>query len=281
MLYTNNNKKRYVDMCKEFDEEFWQEPRDDAKLFKYLYLLLYMFASKKNFFKKFEDTDYFSQFTATDLYRRFIKKYKKGERVKNLLNYVSRSIDKFKITYQNKEFNQVIGEKQGLISDEFKNSLQKSVQSSYNVGIEEDIISSLSQVNLVINQVVDDASKISCFNKSLEHNIKMSVKLSLLENITLPKEILKQREKKRGQKISDAQYISTLSKQIDSTIILWNLEENYQNLVRVLVNKVRMKLSDEINDITKAYTLPDDVIDSILDSAYAEQYDYSEVYLDD
>ena len=48
MLYTKDEKK-YVEMCQIFDKEFYEEDRDNAKLFKYLYLIFYMLACKENY----------------------------------------------------------------------------------------------------------------------------------------------------------------------------------------------------------------------------------------
>ena len=58
-LYTNNEKLKIVDMCKVFDEEFYSKERDDNKLFKYLYLIIYSttLREKPHWFNKFEEFD--------------------------------------------------------------------------------------------------------------------------------------------------------------------------------------------------------------------------------
>ena len=55
MLYSKSENKKYTEMAMEFDREFYTPNRDDAKLFKYMYLIFYMLACKGNFFTKFEE----------------------------------------------------------------------------------------------------------------------------------------------------------------------------------------------------------------------------------
>ena len=51
MVYHKDKDKKYTDLCIEFDREFWKDERDDFKLFKSMYLVYYMIASKRAFFK--------------------------------------------------------------------------------------------------------------------------------------------------------------------------------------------------------------------------------------
>lgn len=267
MLY-NKDDKRYVDMCKIFDEEFPKEDRDDNKLYRYVYLVFYMLACKNNFtFKRFEDYDSFAQFAATTIYLRFLNKLKKGEKVKSLLNYAKSTIKFLKIMWQNREFCEVLDPKLGIDTDNLQRNMREYVQADYNQGREIDIEESLSSISEVVSEVVNESQYKN--DKVILQRLKISVLLSLLNSITLPKHILKQI---RGRKkyLTDDEVIESLEVERDNCIILWKLKPDMKNYVKLLVNKVRQTIGKDINETSQAYELPDDVIDSIIASAYAE-----------
>ena len=105
--FTKPAGKRYVDMCIEFDNEFYGPDRDDDKLFCYVFLLFKMFAYKSNYFRDREDYDQYAMFAASTVYMRYIRKWARGERIKSVLNYVKKVKGPLKVTYQNENFAQI------------------------------------------------------------------------------------------------------------------------------------------------------------------------------
>ena len=55
-----------------------------------------------------------------------------------------------------------------------------------------------------------------------------------------------------------------------NSIILWKLPKSYYSIILVFTNRVRQILSKEINDTLQSFVLPDDILDSILISAYTD-----------
>ena len=270
MLYTKNDDKRYTMMCKEFDEEFPKPDRDDNKLYRTMYLVFYMLACKENFFQNnFKYYDDYAQFAATTIYVRFLKKLEKGERVKSLLNYAKSSQRFLKTMFQNQEFETIIDPEHGANTTQLTSDIHDSVVSDYSDGLVEDMEMTLLSINDVIEDVLDESQY--CNNKLMRHRIYISCLLTLLNSIILPKELAHLKfGKGKNKNTNDVAYLDALSKEREKSPILWNIDSNLTSMVKVIVNKVRKELSDNINECAKDHTLPDDVVDLILANAYNE-----------
>lgn len=268
MLYSKTDDKRYTMMCKEFDEEFPSPNRDDTKLYRTVYLVFYMLACKDNFFQNnFEYYDKYAQFAATTIYVRFLKKLRNGERVKSLLNYAKASKGFLKTMFQNFEFETVIGPEQGVNTQNLTERMQASVRSDYREGLEEDVEVTLGKIDTIIQDIIDDMSM--NYDELTKHRIYMSSLLTMLNSVTLNKDLKAQLNKSK-KNLDDSLFLDALAKEREKPPILWNLPSTMSNIVRVVVNKSRQELSEELNEMIKDHTLPDDVIDLILANAYSE-----------
>ena len=69
---------------------------------------------------------------------------------------------------------------------------------------------------------------------------------------------------------SDITYLKQLEKQKDDEIILWKLNNTYKDYVKMIINKFKAQVSDEVSNAQDDYSLPDDVLNDILTSAYKE-----------
>ena len=269
MLYTKNDDKRYTMMCKEFDEEFPRPDRDDNKLYRYLYLIFYMLACKENFFQtNFANYDKYAQFAATTIYVRFLKKLEHGERVKSILNYANASMRFLKTMYQNEEFATIISPEQGVDTTKLSASIHDSIVADYSDGLVEDMERTLCSIGDVINDVLDDTQFAN--NELTRHRLYISCMLTLLNSITLPRDSSLLKSRGRNKNTNDTLFIEALSREREKPTIMWNLNDNLSNQVKVIVNKVRKDLSENINEVSKDHTLPDDVVDLILSNAYSE-----------
>ena len=254
-------------MCKEFDEEFFQPTRDDAKLYRTIYLVFYMLACKEGYFQNnFKYYDEFAQFAATTIYIRFLRKYARGERVKSLLNYAKASLDKLKIMFQNEAFETIITPKQ-CNTENLSAKIQTAIRSDYREGLEEDVASTLSDVDNVIRDILDDFS--IEYDELTKHRLYMSTLLTFLNSIVLPRDLRTQLNKSK-KNLDDSLFIEALTKERDKPPILWNLDSSMSNVVRLVVNRLRKDLSENINDRIKEHTLPDDVVELIIANAYSE-----------
>ena len=237
MLYTKNDDKRYTMMCKEFDEEFPKPNRDDAKLYRTVYLVFYMLACKENFFgNNFYYYDGYAQFAATTIYTRFMKKLERGERIKSLLNYAKASMRFLKTMYQNFEFETIISPEQDINTNNITERMANAVRSDYREDMSEDIEVTLSRINNVVNDVLDEYSYFD--NLVMKHRIYMSCLLTLLNSITLPKDV-KAQLKRSKKNLDDSLFLEAMTKEREKPVILWNLDASKENIIKVLVNKIR------------------------------------------
>lgn len=268
MLYTKPVNKTYVQLAIEFDNEFYTENRDDNKLYKYMYLLYYMLACKKKYFpntKDYEDYDAYAQFAATTIYVRFIKKEKRGEKIKSVLNYIKSTLYSLKVMYQQDTFSIIFDEfKPGYNPDAFRNAMTEYVQNDYNKGQTEDILESFELIPAVIERVLLTTPYKS--DKLMLERLYLSCLLTLLNNFTFTTQ---QKENlKTTKKETDAVMLSNIEKEKKQAAILWHLDSKLKDYVLVLNNRIKAELSKDIEDIRQTYILEDDVIDSILNSVY-------------
>ena len=255
-------------MCKEFDEEFPKPTRDDTKLYRTMYLVFYMLACKENFFQNnFKYYDEYAQFAATTIYTRFLKKLERGERVKSLLNYAKASQRFLKTMFQNAEFETIIGPEQGVNTFDLFAKMQAAVKSDYRDGLVEDIEITLEGVGTIVEDVIDDlALDLSPLDR---HRVYISSLLTFLNNITLNRSLKAQLNKSK-KNLDDSLFLEALANEREKPPILWDLNSSMSSIIKIVVNKTRKDLSEELNNMIKDHTLPDDIVDLILANNYNE-----------
>lgn len=270
MLYSKDANKKYTTMCKEFDEEFYTPNRDDNKLFGYMYLVFYMLACKSNYFPhSYEDYDGYAKYAATTIYTRYIKYQRQGKIIKSLLNYAKSCKGHLKTDYQKEVFQQVTksGDENVLA---YIDVYRQSIQNSYfNESIQDEVDGAIKNIKDVISDVVDESPYRS--DKVLARNIYMSCLLTLLSSVTLKNSTLEKIDTKSNEcKLTSEYLVKQYQKERLEEPILWNLDYSYRDTILLLVSKIRSRISDCLNDIRGAYTLPDDIIDSIIANSFKE-----------
>lgn len=267
MLYSKAENKKYTEMAMEFDKEFYTPYRDDNKLFKYMYLIFYMLACKGNFFTKFEDFDKYAQYAAKIVYTRYIKNEKKGKKFKSVLNYAKGCKNHLKIDYQNESFVQVTkaGDENVKV---FEQVYRNNIRDSYN---KEDLMFDMEDLLKIVPKIATKVVKETPYSsdKLMCKRLYMSCLLTFLSGITLPNQFLASTSKKKDLK--DNLVIRQYQKNMSESLILWNLDDDMSDYVTMLVNKIRGEMSVEINDLSSSYAVPEDVVDSIISSAYDEK----------
>lgn len=269
MIFSKPDNKKYTQMSMEFDKEFYEPNRDDNKLFKYLYLIFYMLACKSNYFTKFEDYDGYAQYAATEIYKRYLKKEKKGIQIKSVLNYAKSCKKHLKVDYQNETFEQVTQE-----GDKNVQVYQHKYREELSEGNREDIAVDTEMVLQTFPKIARNVIKETPYKSDslLCKHLYISCLLTFLDGITLSNSTLDRISVKQQMKdVSDNYIVKQYQKSNDDALILWNLSEDYSDIVKMLVNKVKSKMSEEINDVVASYTIPDDVVDSIISSAFEEK----------
>lgn len=275
MLFSKPDDLRYVDMCKEFDEEFYSGHRDDTKLFKYMYWMYYMLACKAKLFEKISDYDYYARFAASTIYVRYLRKEKQGEVIKSLKNYATKTFKPLRIMYLKDSFNHVVGDgyddEEALAIGEY---LRGSAQEGHAIEMAFDVETVLETLPTVIKKVIKQSPYRN--NKLICKRLYTSCLLTLISSITLSRDNLEKLKSKSGVSEEDKvenYYLKLLTKERDKPVTLWKLDgEDWEYIVRMLVNKVRYLLSDAIDETKQSYILPDDVVDSILSATYKEVF---------
>ena len=275
MIYHKDKDKKYTDLCIEFDKEFYTDNRDDFKLFKNMYLVYYMIASKRKFFmsKNIEEYDEFAMFAATTIYLRYIRKWKKGERIKSLLNYAKSSAGYLKKMYQDENYKQdsyQATKKDNLIVTQMQDRLREIVQQDYYYDIREQIEQVVNVLPKIVHSVVVNTPYRK--DKIMTKHLEMSCMLTLISQLTLSNKNLDKVDKKESK--SNVVESSTVFKYLNeerNDVVCWKLSSCLSDYVRLLVNKIRKRLSEEIYNIKSSYELSDDVLDSVIYSAYGKE----------
>ena len=278
MLYTKPADLSYTDMAIYFDAHFWkgEDDRDDVTLYKYLYLIFYMLAATKKYFHKFEDFDLYAQYAATTIYLRLIKKQRKGDKVKSILNYAKASCYALKVMYQNENFAEVINPEvdDTINTVSIKNYCTQLVQRDYLDGLSEELEALLKDVPAFIKEVIRQTPFKQ--NSKLCYQFYLSLLLSFLNLFTLPNNTLKKIDEADTDSIKTAQLVTqSLKSDLADPIILWNLPTMYYDYLLILFKKVSNKLSEKIKDTQNYYELSEDIITEIMATAYANYGNYS------
>lgn len=262
--FTKPADKRYVDLCMEFDKEFYTDNRDDTKLFSYMFLLFKMFAYKGNYFKNNDDYGEYAMFAATTIYMRYLRKWEKGEKIKSVLNYIKTVKGPLKVTYQNENFGQVFDPTEAPKTKDGLGEWQKE-----RIRAQEDSImrAEMSEAFATMPELISEAVSESPFAKDAKtrKNLEVSCLLTFLDRVTPPSA-----SADRQGSQSEGQMLRLVSAEGRNPPILWKIAPSMASEVEVVLNKAKTRASADINEIRGRYTLPDDVVDDILSSAYSE-----------
>ena len=275
-LYTNTENLKVVDMCKIFDEEFPKKDRDDTKLFKYLYLIIYAITLKEkpNWFQRYEDYDAYASYSTRVLYFRFIKQQKEGKQLKSILNYFHGAMNGLRINFQKEEFAEIIDpEHDDFNSEQYLTSKQAELSNEYFAEEkEEEITRLLKDVHKVAKKVIKESPYSR--DKQMSHRLYISMLLTFLSNLTINNRAMNKFNKKveKNNKDMDDVFTNLLEKEKQEAPILWKLDLSMSDYVRLLVNKMKYKLAHDLRDIQKYYVIPEDVVTGIMASAYSESY---------
>jgi len=275
-LYTNTENLKVVDMCKVFDEEFAKENKNDEKLFRYLYLIVYAVTLKEkpNWFQRYEDYDAYATYSTKVLYTRFIKQQKEGKQLKSILNYFHGAMNGLRINFQREEFAEIIDpEHDDFISEKFIDTVQENLSNEYYAKEKEDEITRLlNDVHKVAKKVIKESPYSR--DKLMSHRLYISMLLTFLSNLTINNKALSRFNKKvnKNSKDMDSVFTNLLEKEKMESPILWKLDASMSDYVRLLVNKMKFKLANDLRDIKNYYVIPEDVVTGIMASAYSDGY---------
>lgn len=211
---------KYVDLCIFIDKNFEkavtgeQDIGLEAKIFEYLYHIVYALSCKQNFFRNFADYDPFSLFAATELYISMRNKQVNAGKeihgvvvqpVKSCLNYIKSVLFPLKVNYQRQTFATVLDPNlEGKDTSKLKQDMRDNVRSYYKAPLHIDLEELNKQLPRIVNAVVKESpyrpDPLMC------SRLRISCQLTLLHDITLPSRAVA-RIDKAGPEIEDEKLI--------------------------------------------------------------------------
>ena len=273
MLYSKNPKEKYTEMCKWFDENFNKdEDVDIDRCFKYIYLVYHMLAWVEKYFNyDYKEYDNFATYAASTILIRFLKKKEKGEQINSLLNYAKKSVFPLVVNYRKQEKRGLLeeGGEKGINLEELKERLREQIGQQYIMSeeIEEATLNAFVKIPIMINDFLDKSPY--KYQPLIRRRIYMSCLLSVLSSFTLSRDSEEKIASKmeRGKRMSVDKIGKMYLKEKDS-VILWRLDHSMTDYIRILVNKVRKAVMEDLKDTRAYYTVPVEVLDDVLASAW-------------
>lgn len=299
---------RYVDMCIYIDNNIYKEDADTEKIYDYLVMLAYMLASKRKFFNKESDYDKFAHFLAKNVYARFKDKRidwhtkidKQGNVIKNedgtdklfppeltpiksCLNYMKQILYARKCNYISEEFENSTNANDIANNYAFKKYMEASVYSA-NTGL---FSCDIDLYFKTIDRVIKDEVYNGVYgnDKLLAWKLYTSLLISLTRNFKLSKrnkyklidiKATKENYKKTHKKklILKSNYSDILcdivSEETKTAPIVYDLDEEYLDYISVMVQKVKMRIIEDIHELSSQYEFSEDMLEDILMSGLNE-----------
>ena len=262
MTYTKPKDVRYVDMCIYIDSltKKWH-PKDnpfkveeEETIYKYLYLLYYNIACRKHFFAKFTDFDDYALWCATRAYTRLIDPRQftgEMDRILSILNYVKATAYGWKLKWQQETFQTVINVEYNKSFDPvtFKQVLVNNIEYNNRSRVIDYVIDDIKLIPMYLRNIINETpykdDKVLC--QRLYITCLLSFNNSLLQTSTLKN-------------------VSRSYHKIDSTEILWHIDDSYKLQVELIMNKLRETIKNNIkNSLKKLDVNENDVMNMFWD----------------
>jgi hypothetical protein len=278
LTYRKDPKITYTQMAMWIDNNAYTENCDIEKMYIYIYHLSFMLSKKNKIYTDNDDCDRFSLYMANRVLARFTSPNQfvmkedgtpKVSRIKSVLNYLKNVIHLYKIDYQNKEL---------FVSDsDFVTYVPHNELGEYISGVTDiyDRADFEAFFNTVDRVIYDHLKGIPYKRDSAEwYNIYMSCILSLINTMTLPKEVRKHLEEKN---VIDAVSVErAYTKLRYEPPILFHLDDSMSNYIRVLVNEIKHKISSLLSSKASYYISSDAAIKGVIISSvnggYEDEY---------
>lgn len=283
VTYNKTNNLRYTQLCMYIDAHMkdvintGEHPEIEARIFEYMYHVIYALARKSCFFHKFEDYDAYALYAASEVYVAMHNKYlHEGEEqrgkiivpVKSCLNFIKTVMFPLKINYQRAEFAHVADAALGHDTEGMLESARESVQADYRNALWDDLEEAIKTIPNYLRRYL--ARSPFRNDKDMCSKLYISAMLTLLNSITLPQKLRNRLDRKAFNDTS-AKITSRFSnsyKANDEEVILWHLDEGFKVFVLVLMRKAKGHFTNEFREIRAAEDFSDSMIDAILDTAY-------------
>ena len=272
MLFQKPKDMKYTDMCIYVDKIVARGNPTEAEqntIFQYLYHIAFMLAHKQKYFNASHYYDEFAIYFATSVMQRLFYNPRLSEvdengdpvlaPIKSVLNYMKNVCYPRKVEFEQENYSQKYTET--FDTREWSQSFNRD---PYEEVKETDILFYLRDLPKTIKYLIYEHNFYKN-DKVMMKNIYLSCLLSFLNIITFSEA---DKEKFETAYTSvDAKYrllAKIYAKNRTEGIILYHLDAEYEDYIRVLVNKIFRYLKQDIMEISNQYTISDEVMTNIL-----------------
>lgn len=256
-------------------------PEVEAKIYEYLYHILYALACKAGYFRQFDDYDYYACYGAGEIFMAMRKKLlnegkeirgKKVVPIKSSLNFIKATMFPLKINYQKDYFGEIIDPAIHSNTEVLKENLTEAIQQQYRPSMIETYYETANEIPGLIRKVIKKTPFRN--HKDLCQKLYLSITLTLLNDLTVPTKLYKKLTKtlennpsKKATKKLIGSYVNNIE-----PALLWHLDAGFQNYVRILTIKVKSLISRSFENNAHSGELSDELLDRLMRTAY-ENYD--------
>ena len=272
MLFQKPKDMKYTDMCIYVDNIVARGNPTEAEqntIFQYLYHVAFMLAHKQKYFNAAHYYDEFAIYFATSVMQRLFYNPRLSEvdengepvlaPIKSVLNYMKNVCYPRKVEFEQENYSQKYTEVFDVV--EWSQSFNRD---PYADAKETDILFYLGDLPKTIRHLIYEHNFYKK-DKVMMKNIYLSCLLSFLNAITFSE--ADQEKFMTAYTSIDAKYrllTKIYAKNRAEGLILYHLDDEYEDYIRVLVNKIFRYLKQDIMEISNQYTISDEVMTNIL-----------------
>ena len=254
-LYQKPQNITLVDMCIYIDNTVYTQECDDQKIFEYLYHIIKMKAKEKKYFHKLFYYEDFAIYGATRVYMRLVNPKQniilpdgtpKLKKIKGVLNYVNSILYALKVDFEQTEYYQspYYNDNNDFITFNFNNVYLTS-QNYTPEKIEYKLV--LQDVYTICNEELQKLKHL--YKSNVWKNICFSVKLSLLDQLTLSKkEYPYINHLFKTGRLTDEYIIKKFNQQKDN-VKLFHLSSDYKKYILLLTRIIKKKIAIYISNM--------------------------------
>lgn len=246
MIYYKPKNLTYSQLCQWIDNNACKDDCDDYTLYRYLYLIIDLLAKKNHYFKKSEDYEDFSIFTANKVFLRIINSQSdNGKNINYILPYLKKILRFSLFDYINENKNVKEDLPENVVEYSFRNLLNslssKLCISDFKLYIDE--IS--STIELFFSRVPKKKGSDEWIN------IKTSVLLTFWNRLNFNKEEQKRIEHlKRNNNLTDEKLARAFQNRRNTgDCILISLDESYKDYINALCNELTVTVGKDLQEI--------------------------------
>lgn len=276
MLFKRPKDLRIVDMCQIVDkliqqDEWTEKEKDD--IVRYLYFIIYSISKKKNYFHNVNDCDDFSIYFAEQLYYRFTSRDRGLDKIVSCLNYIKPILYGRILNWQqNDKFIELLEdcnstEKYNLGHYIDPIAYKEQIKDEIDYNGRDVLIKSIKSEIESLPKLVKKVCSLTQFknDKVITNNLHISVLLSLLNGITLVSKLEENiKQKRENNTLRDNYLIENRLKNINDSIILWHLDDTYKDIVKVLINRVKVMFSESLHNIGRNWEVTPEILDAMI-----------------